>query len=102
MNYGKSNIVKKHKELTSTSKRLTTKIMVGMFKVSIFALILLAGAVGFLGLGMVKGIIDGAPDIETINITALTITNLPVIFLAIKLDCKEILSRSSFSPTVLL
>lgn len=68
MNYGKSNVVKKHKELASTSKRLTTKIMVGMFKVSIFALILLAGAVGFLGLGMIKGIIDGAPDIETINI----------------------------------
>lgn len=68
MNYGKSNVVKKHKELASTSKRLTTKIMVGMFKVSIFALILLAGAAGFLGLGMIKGIIDGAPDIETINI----------------------------------
>ena len=68
MNYGKSNVVKKHKELTSTSKRLTTKLMVYMFKISIFAIILAAGAAGFLGLGLIKGIIDGAPSIDTINI----------------------------------
>ena len=68
MNYGKSNIVKKHKELVSTPKRLTTKVMVYMFKISIFAVLLLAGAAGFLGLGLIKGIIDGAPSIDTINI----------------------------------
>lgn len=68
MNYGKENIVKKHKELVSTPKRLTTKIMVTLFKTLIFGAILAVGAVGFLGLGMVKGIIDGAPDVETINI----------------------------------
>ena len=68
MNYGKSNIVKKHKELVSTPRRLTTKIMVYMFKISIFAVLLLAGAAGFLGLGLIKGIIDGAPSIDTINI----------------------------------
>ena len=39
-----------------------------MFKISIFALILAVGAAGFLGLGMVKGIVDGAPNIDTINI----------------------------------
>lgn len=68
MNYGKSNIVKKHKELVSTPRRLKTKVMVTMFKVSIFAVILLIGAVGFLGLGMIKGILDGAPDVKNINI----------------------------------
>ncbi|MEE0686893.1 MAG: transglycosylase domain-containing protein [Lachnospiraceae bacterium] len=68
MNYGKSNVVKKHKELVSTPRRLTTKIMVYMFKVSIFAVLLAVGAAGFLGLGLIKGIIDGAPSIDTINI----------------------------------
>lgn len=68
MNYGKSNIVKKHKELVSTPRRLTTKILVTAFKVSIFAVLLAVGAVGFLGLGMIKGIVDGAPSIDTINI----------------------------------
>lgn len=68
MNYGKENIVKKHKELVSTPKRLTTKIMVSMFRIMIFMIVLVIGAVGFLGLGMVKGIIDGAPDVENINI----------------------------------
>ena len=58
MNYGKSNVVKKHKELVSTPRRLTTKIMVYMFKVSIFAVLLAVGAAGFLGLGLIKGIID--------------------------------------------
>lgn len=68
MNFGKSNIIKKHKELVSTPKRLKTKFIVNIFKFSIFAVILLIGAVGFLGLGVVKGIIDGAPEVTTINI----------------------------------
>ena len=68
MNYSKSNVVKKHKELVSTPRRLTTKFLVYMFKISIFALILAVGASGFLGLGMAKGIVDGAPSIDTINI----------------------------------
>ena len=68
MNYGKSNIIKKHKELISTPRRLTTKILVNAFKVSIFAVLLAVGALGFLGLGMIKGIVDGAPSIDTINI----------------------------------
>lgn len=68
MNYGKESIVKKHKELVSTPKRLTTKVMVTMFKLGIFAVVLLIGVCGFLGLGMIKGIIDGAPDVDSINI----------------------------------
>lgn len=69
MNFGKEHIVKKHKNLVSTKKRLTTKIFVTMFKSSVFLAVLAIGAVGFLGLGIIKGIIDGAPDVENINIT---------------------------------
>lgn len=69
MNFGKEQIVKKHKDLVSTKRRLSTKVIVSLFKVSIFLVVLAIGAVGFLGLGVIKGIIDGAPDVESINIT---------------------------------
>lgn len=69
MNFGKEQIVKKHKDLVSTKRRLTTKIFVTLFKALVFLFVLAIGAGGFLGLGVIKGIIDGAPDIESINIT---------------------------------
>lgn len=68
MNFGKNNVIKKHKDLVSTPKRLKTKVIVTLFKVALFAVVLLIGATGFLGLGVVKGILDGAPNIENINI----------------------------------
>lgn len=69
MNFGKEQIVKKHKDLVSKKRRLTTKVVVMLFKALIFLLVLAVGAGGFLGLGVIKGIIDGAPDVESINIT---------------------------------
>ena len=69
MNFGKDQIVKKHKNLVSTKQRLTTKVIITLFKAMVFLLVLAVGAGGFLGLGAIKGIIDGAPDIESINIT---------------------------------
>lgn len=68
MNFGKNNVIKKHKDLVSTPKRLKTKVIVTLFKIALFAVVLLIGATGFLGLGVIKGILDGAPDIENINI----------------------------------
>ena len=68
MNFGKNNVIKKHKDLVSTPKRLKTKVIVTLFKVALFAVVLLIGATGFLGLGVIKGILDGAPNIENINI----------------------------------
>lgn len=68
MNYSKDSVAGKHKELVSTPRKLTTKLIVNIFRVFIFTLILLCLAGGFLGLGMAKSIIDGAPDIEDLNI----------------------------------
>ena len=68
MHFGKEHIVKKHKNLVSTKKRLTTKVFVTMFKSAVFLVVLAVGAVGFLGLGMIKGIIDGAPAVENIQV----------------------------------
>lgn len=68
MNYSKKNVVNKHKELISTNRKVTNKMLISIFKLLVFLLVLGVAAVGFLGLGMVKGIIDGAPDIENVNI----------------------------------
>lgn len=69
MNYSKKSVVEKHKHLISTNRKVTHKLLVNIFKCLIFVMILGVAAVGFLGLGMVKGIIDGAPDINDVHIT---------------------------------
>lgn len=69
MNYGKKNIVEKHKHLVSTNRKVTKKLLINVFKAFIFLIVLCVAAVGFLGLGMIKGIIDGAPAIEDVHIT---------------------------------
>ena len=51
MNFGKDQIVKKHKNLVSTKQRLTTKVIITLFKAMVFLLVLAVGAGGFLGLG---------------------------------------------------
>ncbi len=68
MNYSKKSVVNKHKNLISTNRKVTHKMLISIFKLLVFLVILGVAAVGFLGLGMVKGIIDGAPDIEHVNI----------------------------------
>ena len=69
MNYSKNKIIAKHKALTSTPKKLTTKIFVTTFKIFVLTLVLGVSTVCFFGLGMVKGIIDGAPSIDSVNIS---------------------------------
>ncbi len=69
MNFSKKSVVDKHKNLLSTNRKVTHKLLVNIFQAFIFLIILGVCAVGFLGLGMVKGIIDGAPDIKDVPIT---------------------------------
>lgn len=68
MNFGKESVVKKHKELVSTPRKLTTKLWVNVFRVFVFAIVLAGLAVGFLGLGMISSIIDEAPDVADLSI----------------------------------
>lgn len=68
MNFGKNSVAKKHKDLVSTPRKLSTKLTVNIFRVLIFTVLLICIAGGFLGLGMVKSILDGAPDVEDLNI----------------------------------
>lgn len=68
MNFSKDSVVKKHKNLVSTPRKLSTKLVVNVFRVFVFAILLFCLSGGFLVLGMVKSILDGAPDIEDLNI----------------------------------
>ncbi len=68
MNFSKDSVVKKHKELVSTPRKISTKLSVNIFRVFVFLLLLCCVSGGFLVLGMAKSILDGAPDINDLNI----------------------------------
>ena len=68
MNYSKEHIIKKHKELVSTGRKFSTKVLVNIFRLLMLA-ILLAGAVGVsVGFGAVTGILEGTPEATEISI----------------------------------
>lgn len=68
MNYSKDSIVKKHKKLVSSGRKLSTKLVINIFRVFML-LILLIGAVGVsVGLGVANGILEGTPEVEQISI----------------------------------
>lgn len=69
MNFSKKKVIEKNKAIISTPRKLTTKMLVTIFKVCIYFLVLGIATIGFFGLGTLKGIIDGAPSVETINIS---------------------------------
>lgn len=68
MNYGKKGTEKKQKSLTSNTAKVSKKFVVTFFQAFIIA-ILAVGIFGmFAGFGVVKGIIDSAPDISSISV----------------------------------
>ncbi len=68
MNFGYNKTVEKRKAYASKSKKLTTKILVNTFKFFLYLVVLVIVVVGFTGFGMIKGIIENAPDIESLNV----------------------------------
>lgn len=69
MNYGKKGIRAKQKKITSKTKKVGTKAGLTFIKAFLVAALVLVVMLGFGGLGMVKGIIDNAPDISSIDIS---------------------------------
>lgn len=69
MNFSKKNIAEKHKTLVSTPRKMKTKVLITLSKLIIFIVVMSIATVGFFGLGMIKGIIDGAPNIDSVNIS---------------------------------
>lgn len=68
MNYSKKGIEHKQHNIKSTSKRLVSKARIALFRFLI-AFVVFAAVVGvFAGLGLVKGLIDNAPDISQIDV----------------------------------
>ena len=68
MNYGKNKTSKKQKALASKNARMGKKFLVTFFKATLICLLAITIFAGFAGFGVVKGIIDSAPDISEINV----------------------------------
>lgn len=69
MDYSKKGISAKQKEITSKSKKLTTKLGLLFLKVVVICILLGGVALGCAGFGMIKGLIDTAPDISDIDLS---------------------------------
>ncbi|MDK2807884.1 MAG: penicillin-binding protein [Clostridiales bacterium] len=68
MNYSKKGTAKKQKRITSNKHRLVTKAGVSFFR-AFFICVIILGIVGcFAMAGVVKGIIDNAPSIDSIDV----------------------------------
>lgn len=68
MNFGYNSTVAKRKSMTSRTQKISTKILVNLFKFSLYLIVLVTVVVGFAGIGMVKGIIDNSPEVDSLSI----------------------------------
>ena len=68
MNYSKNKASKKQKALTSQKAKVGKKFFVTFFKATLVCLVAIIIFCGFAGFGVVKGIIDSAPEISEINV----------------------------------
>lgn len=68
MGYSKQETIKKQKQLVSKSQRNKRKILVNGFKIILVLLVTVIIACAGAGFGMIKGILDNAPDVNQINI----------------------------------
>ena len=68
MGYSKAETIKKQKKLVSKAQRYKRKVLVNLLKIVLLAFlaIIIAGAGAVFG--MMKGILDNAPDINQISI----------------------------------
>ncbi len=68
MDYSRRGIESKQHYIKSTSRRLSSKIRITLFRLCIvlFIFVIIVGT--FSGLGFVKGLIDSSPDISQINV----------------------------------
>lgn len=69
MNFSYKNIIEKRKALASNSQRNRSRALISFLKIFLFAIAFLIIVGGFTALGMVKGILDGAPDMEDVSIS---------------------------------
>ena len=68
MNFGKNATDQKQKNIKSSADKIGKKAGFSLTKILLFALIAVVVIGGCLGNGIVKGLIDGSPDIASVNI----------------------------------
>lgn len=68
MNFSNHGTKNKYKKAASSSKRIKKKAHVLFFKTFLICVILVVCIGIFAGIGLIKGIIDNAPDIDSINV----------------------------------
>lgn len=67
MNFGYKETIEKQKDLVSVQKKVVSKSLVSILKVFLYMLFLLVLTGGFLGIGVIHGIIKSAPVIEDVS-----------------------------------
>ena len=68
MNFGKNSVDKKQKAVTSSADKIGKKAGFGLAKVFLFTLVAVIVTGVCVGSGIMKGLIDSAPDIADVNI----------------------------------
>ena len=68
MDYGRNGLNRKRKELKSFSRRMSSKLMLNLFRFSVIAIIVVAIFGVVAGFGAFKGILDTTPAIEIIEL----------------------------------
>lgn len=68
MSYSKQGAKRKQQKLVSKAGRNVRKVLISIFKIILAAFVMLIVALAGAGFGMMKGILDNAPDINKINI----------------------------------
>lgn len=69
MNYSRKGTAQKEKDIKSTSKRLTTKASVSVFRIIIISIVVLVIVGCIAAYGAIKAIIDRAPSIDDIRLS---------------------------------
>ena len=69
MNFGKKAIEAKNKQLTSSNRRIRSKLGVMSFRIFLVLFVAVISCGSYAALGIFNGIIDSAPGIDTINVT---------------------------------
>lgn len=64
MNYGKKATQQRLKEMASNSHRYTSRVFLGFFKTLLLMCVMVIAVGASVGIGMIKGIIDSAPEIN--------------------------------------
>lgn len=68
MKFGMKQVTKKRLALNSNAKKITSKSLVWLFKGFLLVIVIAIITVGFAGFGMIKGIIETAPEVDDISI----------------------------------